>query len=56
MKYVLDSSVAFKWVVAEIDTDKAVRLRDQYRQGTDQLIAPDFFPMELVVRFASSAR
>jgi len=26
MKYVLDSSVAFKWLVPELNTDKALRL------------------------------
>jgi hypothetical protein len=31
--YVLDSSVAFKCVVPEIDTDKAVALRDDFRNG-----------------------
>ena len=31
MKFDLDSSVAFKWVVPESDTPKAVRLRDEYR-------------------------
>lgn len=47
MKYVLDSSVAFKWVVPEVDTDRAVRLRDGYRAGVYELIAPAFFPQEL---------
>ena len=28
MKYVLDSSVAVKWAIAEIDTDKALQLRE----------------------------
>lgn len=28
MKYVLDSSVGVKWVMPEVHTDKAVRLRD----------------------------
>lgn len=47
MKYVLDSSVAFKWEVVEIDSDKAVRLRDEARGGLHELIAPDFFPIEV---------
>jgi predicted nucleic acid-binding protein len=47
MKYVLDSSVAFKWEVAEIDSDKANRLRDDFRKGVHHLIAPAFFPSEL---------
>jgi predicted nucleic acid-binding protein len=47
MKYVLDSSVAFKWVVPEDDSDKANRLRDDFRKGIHQLFAPEFFPFEL---------
>ena len=48
MRHVFDSSVAFKWVVAEVDTDKALRLRDDFRNGVHELIAPDFFPVEVV--------
>jgi predicted nucleic acid-binding protein len=48
MKYVLDSSVAFKWLVAEADTDKALRLRDDYAAAILDLIAPDVFPVETV--------
>jgi predicted nucleic acid-binding protein len=47
MKYVLDSSVAVKWVLTEVDTDKALRLRDTYRGGQCQLIAPDWFQLEV---------
>jgi predicted nucleic acid-binding protein len=47
MKYVIDSSVAFKWVVPEIDSAKAIRLRDDYRNSVHELIAPDVFPFEL---------
>lgn len=47
MNYVIDSSVAFKWVVAEADTPKAIRLRDEFRQGFIELLAPDLFPTEL---------
>jgi len=47
MRYVLDSSVAFKWEVPELDDDKAVRLRDDARQGSHDLIAPDVFPVEV---------
>ncbi|MBY0522197.1 MAG: type II toxin-antitoxin system VapC family toxin [Gemmataceae bacterium] len=46
MKYVLDSCVAFKWVVTEPDTDKALRLREAFRNGVHELIAPDIFPIE----------
>jgi predicted nucleic acid-binding protein len=47
MRRVLDSSVGFKWVVAEVDTDKALRLRDDFRNGLVELIAPDVFPIEI---------
>jgi len=47
MKRVLDSSVGFKWVVPEIDSDKALRLRDDYRKGLAELIAPDIFLVEI---------
>ena len=47
MKYVLDSSVAFKWEVAEVDSDKAIRLRDEVRLGLHELIATDILPVEV---------
>lgn len=47
MKYVLDSCVAFKWIVTESDTDKALRIRDDFRAAVHDLSAPDFFPLEL---------
>ena len=48
MRYVLDSSVAFKWLVPETDTPKALRLRDDFRNGVHDLIAPDVFPVETI--------
>ena len=47
MKYVLNSSVGCKWVVPEIHSDKALRLRDDFRNGVHELLAPDVFPIEL---------
>jgi predicted nucleic acid-binding protein len=47
MRYVLDSSVAFKWVVPELHSDKALRLRAAFQAGTDELVSPDVFPGEL---------
>jgi predicted nucleic acid-binding protein len=43
----LDSSVGFKWVVPEIHSDKALRLRDDFRNGLVELLAPDVFPVEI---------
>jgi len=56
MKYVLDSSVAFKWEVPEQDTDKALRLRDDYRAAVHEFIAPDFFPLEIGHALARAER
>jgi predicted nucleic acid-binding protein len=47
MKYVLDSNVALKWVLAETDSDKALLLRDDFRNGIHELLSPDFFPAEV---------
>ena len=48
MKYVVDSSVGFKWAVVEPLTPEARRLRDQYSQGIHDLLAPDVFPIEMI--------
>ena len=47
MKYVIDASTAFKWVVVEADDDKAKRLREGYRNGIHELLSPDIFPAEV---------
>jgi predicted nucleic acid-binding protein len=47
MKRVLDSCVGFKWFVPEQHSDKALRLRDDYCNGTLELIAPDIFLIEI---------
>lgn len=56
MKYVLDSSIAVKWVIAEADTAKAIRLRDDIRSGAHEVIAPDIFPVELAHAIAKAER
>jgi predicted nucleic acid-binding protein len=47
MRYILDSSVAFKWVVPELDSDKALRLRADFQAAVHELLAPDPFPGEV---------
>jgi predicted nucleic acid-binding protein len=47
MKCLVDSNVAFKWEVPEPDMDKALRLRNDFRAGIHDLLAPDFFPVEV---------
>ncbi len=46
MKYVLDSSVALKWVLPEVDSDKAIRLRDGYYNRLHELLSPEVFSVE----------
>lgn len=47
MKYVLDSSVAFKWVVTEDLSDKAQQLRDDCENAVHEFLAPDIFEVEI---------
>ena len=47
MKYVLDSSVAVKWVVREAESDKADRLRLAYQNGIHELVSPDILTVEV---------
>jgi predicted nucleic acid-binding protein len=56
MKYVLDSSVALKWVLSEPDSGKAVRLRDEYKNAVHDLISPDIFTPEVANGLASAER
>ena len=47
MRYVLDSCVGIKWLLAEPDSDKALRLRDDFRSGMHELLVPDVYPVEV---------
>jgi len=48
MKFVLDASVGAKAALPELDSDKAIILLDQYRSGLLDVMAPDFYPIEVV--------
>jgi predicted nucleic acid-binding protein len=48
MKYVIDSNVALKWVLPEQHTDKAIQLRDDFRNAVHELLSPDIFPVEVL--------
>jgi len=50
MKYVLDSNVALKWVLPETDDAKAIGIRDGFKQGIRELLAPDVFPIDRLTR------
>lgn len=56
MKYVLDASVAFKWVVDEINADKARRLREGFRNAVHELLAPDVFSVEIAHSLTKAER
>lgn len=47
MKYVIDASIGFKWEVVELHSDKALRLRDDFRNSVHELLTPDLFPTEV---------
>ena len=42
----LDVNVALKWVLNEVDSTNARRLRDDWRAQIHELIVPDVFPFE----------
>lgn len=44
MRYVLDASVGIKWVMNEVDSAEARRLRDDFRNQIHELVAPASFP------------
>ena len=56
MRYVLDASVALKWVMIEPDTSKARRLRDDFQDGIHELIAPDTFALEIAHALTKAER
>jgi predicted nucleic acid-binding protein len=47
MRFVLDTSIAIKWVIQEADSLDARKLRDAYQQSAHELIAPDIFQGEV---------
>ena len=47
MKYVLDASVAVKWVLPEVDSEKAIELQEAFEMTLHELIAPDVLAVEV---------
>lgn len=47
-KIVLDTSVAVKWFVEEKDSEKAVEILENYKDGRLEIIAPEIITLELV--------
>ena len=56
MKYVLDASVALKWVLPKHDSGSAVALRDAFRIAVHELLAPDVFIVEIAHSSARAER
>jgi predicted nucleic acid-binding protein len=56
MKYVLDASVALKWVLPEPYADKARQLRDDFRKAVHELLSPDVFTAEVGHALARAER
>jgi predicted nucleic acid-binding protein len=56
MKYVLDASVAIRWVIPRPLTPKAVRLRDEYRRQIHELVAPAVFIDEVAGALTKAGR
>ena len=53
---VLDASVDLKWVLNEIDSDKAIRLLVEFQSGIRELIAPDVYSLECAHALSKSQR
>ena len=47
MRYVVDSSVAAKWIIPEADSDKALHLLDEHHRGVHELLVPDWLLPEV---------
>ena len=56
MKYILDASVALKWVFQEQDSDKAQQIRTEFQQGLHELLAPEIFPIEIAHVLSKACR
>jgi predicted nucleic acid-binding protein len=56
MKFVLDASVALKWVLREPGSDKALAIRADFRRGLHEFVAPDVFLAEIAHALARAER
>lgn len=56
MRYVLDSYVAVKWFLAEPDSDKAVKVLDEFDRCIHELLSPDIFPVEVAHAITKTER
>lgn len=56
MKRVIDAAIGLKWVLPEPQSDKANRIRDDFRQGLTILLAPDCFALEVAHALTKAER
>jgi len=56
MKYVLDASVAVRWVLPTPQRAKALKLRTEHRQQIHELIAPSHFTGEIASALTKAER
>jgi predicted nucleic acid-binding protein len=56
MRAILDSCLALKTVLPEVDTPKAVRLSNEFRLRLHDLLATDVFPVEAAHALAKAER
>lgn len=49
MKYVVDASVALKWVLPEAQSDRAKELRDDFCDRVHELLAPTYSRLKLPI-------
>ena len=56
VEFVIDSSVVTKWFVTEHDSDKAIRIRDDFATGKIKLAAPTllFYEVMNALRFTGA--
>jgi predicted nucleic acid-binding protein len=56
MKYVLDASVAVRWVLRDLLQAKARQLRTAYQNSVHELLAPDIFIAEVAGALTKAER
>jgi predicted nucleic acid-binding protein len=56
MRYVLDASIAVRWVIPGPLSPKALQLRDDYLSKVHDLLAPDIFPAETASALTKAER
>jgi predicted nucleic acid-binding protein len=56
MRYILDASVAVKWVLPEANSGKALALRHDYIAGVHELLSPTTFAVEVAHALTGAER